>query len=337
MDPISRPIRADQPVRHPLRRGWVIDHRVRDADAGRGRERSWHALPPSLSVATECPVAARRIPCDIPLSGASVPASLKRIEFEILAAGRSVAGTFPAMPNQHTAFTWDGQDVYGRALQGAQVAFVRIGYVYDGFYQQPTALGQSFAAFSGLPLAGNRTRKEVTFSKEIRTSIGLWDARGQGLGGSNLSVHHAYDPNGRVLDRGDGGKRSPESLGQAIIATAAAVRLAANSVMVARPLSPVSRNPTTLQSGRTAVSSSRIPATGSFGEVGPDGIIASVVGQDAAGIPQGAAVGPDGSFYFADAFSNRVLRRGPDGSVASVAGTGVSGFGGDGSPRPKRC
>ncbi len=72
---------------------------------------------------------------EIPLSEDTVPASLKRIELEIRVAGQSFQQTFPAAANQQTTFTWDGQDAYGRELQGRQPAIVRVGFVYDAVYQ----------------------------------------------------------------------------------------------------------------------------------------------------------------------------------------------------------
>jgi len=51
-------------------------------------------------------VAARTL--TIPLSGASIPASLKRIDVKIDIAGRGInLGHFPAQPNQVITYTWD--------------------------------------------------------------------------------------------------------------------------------------------------------------------------------------------------------------------------------------
>jgi len=61
---------------------------------------------------------ARVYTLDIPLSGVSVPAGLRRIELEILVAGRRFTRTFPATPNQQYTFTWDGKDAYGRDRRG---------------------------------------------------------------------------------------------------------------------------------------------------------------------------------------------------------------------------
>lgn len=52
----------------------------------------------------------------IPLSGASVPESLKGINLEVFVAGRSYSYSFPAAQNQTQTFIWDGKDAYGRIL-----------------------------------------------------------------------------------------------------------------------------------------------------------------------------------------------------------------------------
>jgi RHS repeat-associated protein len=73
----------------------------------------------------------------IPLIGATVPISLTRIDLEIDVAGQQVTQSFPPNPNQTYLFTWNGQDAYGRTLQGQQPVTVRIGYVYPLIYSEP--------------------------------------------------------------------------------------------------------------------------------------------------------------------------------------------------------
>ncbi len=46
--------------------------------------------------------------------------------------------------------------------------------------------------------------------------------------------------------------------------------------------------------------------------------------------PTGLAAGPDGSFYIADAFNQRIRKLGSDGIITTLAGTGEYGFNGDG-------
>src|SRR6266487_6833334 len=78
--------------------------------------------------------------------------------------------------------------------------------------------------------------------------------------------------------------------------------------------------------------------------VGPEGIITTFAGTGDGGwsgdgapataaqidVPEGVAVGPDGSVYIAE--GARVRRVGPDGIITTVAGTGEVGFSGDGGP-----
>ena len=74
------------------------------------------------------------------LSAATVPASLKRIELEVHVAGRSIAQTFPPLPNQKTVFAWDGLDELGRRLQGRQGATASVRWVYEPLTVGQTAL-----------------------------------------------------------------------------------------------------------------------------------------------------------------------------------------------------
>ena len=226
----------------------------------------------------------------IPLSGATVPSVLKRIELEITVAGRTSKQTFPAAPNQTHTFTWDGLDAYGRALQGTQPVSIRIGYVYDGFYALPPAGGRSFGLASGQRIPGDiPARQEVALWQDQKSSVSVApDFRQAGVGGWSLDVHHVYDPIGQVLYQGDGGRRSAKVQGDAIITTVA--------------------------------------GTGSRG-FGGDGGLAT---QAMLNSPQDVAVAADGSILIADYFNNRIRRVGPNGIITTFAGNGQAGISGDG-------
>src|SRR6185295_16992642 len=122
-------------------------------------------------------------------------------DLEIGIAGQFFTQSFSAAPNQATTFTWVGKDVYGRTVQGAQSASVRIGYTYDGVYQQTPRFGSSG---NGIPITGIPTRREVTLWQPYLQAVGGFDFLPLGLGAWSLNVHHVYDVNGKVLYLGNG-------------------------------------------------------------------------------------------------------------------------------------
>jgi RHS repeat-associated protein len=273
----------------------------------------------------------------IPLSGERVPASLRRIELEIMVAGQRLTQTFPAQPQQRHTFAWDGKDTYGRIVQGQQPVTIRIGYVYGGVYEQTPKFGYSS---NGLLITGSQTRQEVTIWQERKKMISGWDARNQGLGGWSLSVHHAYDPVGRMLYQGDGRQRSSHTASQ-IITT-----VAGNGT----PGYSGDGGPASKAHLKNASWFSLAPDGSLYvadqgnhrvRRVGADGIITTVAGTGTQG--KGGDGGPatkaqlnspglchlgatDGSLYIAD-YDNNVMnlrRVGPDGVITTVPG-GASG------------
>ena len=148
----------------------------------------------------------------IALRGAQVPVSLKRIDVAIDIAGQHHTASFP--PTQLWAeFTWDGHDVYGRGLQGTQVASVRIAYVYDGVYARVARFGYWG---NGLPITGSITRREVEMFQVQRVPLTAWESVGGGLGAWGLDVHHTYDPMGLVLHLGTGRRRATRAFNHVI-------------------------------------------------------------------------------------------------------------------------
>lgn len=280
----------------------------------------------------------------IPLSGASLPASLKRIELEVQAAGQFFTQSFPPTPNQSYTFVWDGKDGYGRIVQGSQPVQIRIGYVYEATYQEPAQFSQSFAAFSGVPLTGNRTRQEVTIWQEQRATVGAWDARAQGIGGWSISVHHAYDPAGRVLYKGDGSRRSAAGDAIQVIETVAGNGQLTGSTEGVPATEARLSGPEAVAFGPDG--SLYIADGNTIWRVGANGIIIRVAGKGTAGFSgdggpaaqaqlygaSGVAIGPDGTIYIADRFNNRVRKVTPSGTISTLAGTGVAGYNGDGRP-----
>jgi len=278
----------------------------------------------------------------IPLSGASVPPGLRRILLEIDVAGQRLSQVFPAAPDQSHTFVWDGLDGYGRPLSSAQPITVRVGYTYQGAYQQVERFGD---IGNGTPITGSRTRQEVTLWQEWQSTIGPWDARLQSFGGWSLHIHHAYDPVSRVLHLGDGGRRSAKTLGYVITTAAGNGTLGSGG-----DGGPATRaqleTPARITVGPDGSLYIADAANHRIRRVTPDGIMTTVAGNGTAGyrgdggpamqaqldFPLGVAVGADGSLYIADSSNDRIRRVSPEGMITTVAGGGPYRHVGDGGP-----
>ena len=227
---------------------------------------------------------------DMPASGASLPPNVEAIEINVDVAGRTIHDELPAAPNQTYHFTWDGNDAYGRKVQGAVPATVRLGYRYKAVYLKPEEFQTSWSRYAGVPVSGDKARQTVSFFQEFETTLGIWDATAVGLGGWTLSQHHAYDPGSRTLYLGNGERRSADS----------------QAVKVLKPFA-----------------GQGFPNPGNVGDAGP-ALDANL------NAPHGMAVGPDGSLYIADTEDERVRRVAPDHTISTVAGNGTFGLSGDG-------
>jgi|GEM_PF-957188 len=277
----------------------------------------------------------------IPVSGASVPNNLKRIELETLIAGRSFKQTFSAAPSQSTTFAWDGLDAYGRPLQGRQLATVRVGYVYNAVYNATP----SFGNYGDGTVLSINSRREAILWQEQRLGIGIFDLRGIGLGGWSLSPHHVYDPVGQVVYLGDGRQRRaasvqgistfagggapPDGVGDGLPATQAQLSLGFNGGIAAAPdgsLFIADSGHHRIRKVATSGIITTVAGTGAAGYNG-DGIQAT---QAQLNQPSGFTLAPDGSLYLADAVNNRVRKVAPNGVITTVAGNGTEGFSGDG-------
>ncbi|WP_367154822.1 RHS repeat-associated core domain-containing protein [Methylomonas sp. HYX-M1] len=282
---------------------------------------------------------------NIPLSGATVPASLKRIDLEIYLAGRKFEHSAEGKPNQKYTFTWDGKDGYGRKLSGAQKAKIRIGFAYDPVYSTPAELQAAFARFTGVPLEGSRARNEVRIWQEMEVEIGAWDYQSQGMGGWSLSGVHVYDPNGKVLYLGNGNRAGSKQTFQSLISTLAGTGSAGlagdgGQAKQARLNSPagIAVHP----DGSVYVADTE---NGRIRRIATDGSISTFAGttpgfsgdggqaaQAQLNKPESLAFALDGSLYVADSGNSRIRRIAPNGVISTVVGTGTPGFSGDNGP-----
>ena len=289
---------------------------------------------------------------NIPLSGNSVPGSLKAIELTVKIAGQVHSQLFAATPNQSYTFIWDGKDVFGREMRQEQLATVEIAYVYEiVYYSSEKQWRRSFARLgrsddsNHLKVIGQKGNRWVKFRRTWTKSLSASSpGANEGLGGWMVDVQHAYTVGSNKIELGTG-----QSKQVADIRTVSTVAGDGNwtyggdggPAIHARLSYP----------GGIAVELNGnlyIADTGNnrVRRVTPDGTINTVAGTGNEGFsgdggpalnaeldsPTDVALGPDGSLYIVDFHRKKVRRVTPDGIIETVAGSGVYGFSGDGGP-----
>lgn len=276
---------------------------------------------------------------EIPLSGPLLPDSILAIELDIEVAGRHFGRFFPPTPNQKTTFTWDGKDAYGRALDGPQPITVNIHYVYPAVYSRAERFGAP--ASSAVTVVPSRDRVKLTRITPLY--IGTYHANSVGLGGWSLTPHHTYVPTTKTLYRGDGRRESAgaeDTLGPIVTALTAAAG-SCSTVVAGTPASQAKVCPEGVAvgpDGSVYVAAQnevvhRIATDGKITTVaGTGSTCASPTGTCGDGGPAtlaqlnrpwALAVGPDGSLYFSEIFSDRIRKVDPAGTITTVVGTGV--------------
>lgn len=267
----------------------------------------------------------------IPLSDATLPASVKSIVVEFTVAGRRFSFVRPAVPDQVLDFTWDGKDAYGRTVQGEVIMVGRTGYKYGLVYLPPRDIERAFALLSATPNTLSPARDSATLWQPWTVWLGGWIEAPEQLGGWSPGIHHAYNPLSEVLYPGTGGRRSATRIGPVISTIAGPDSIATATDVAVGP----EGNVYIVDGTRCRVHCLKPDGTMSVfagtGRQGNDGDGGPAI-EASLQFPEAVAVGPDGSVYVSDTFNFRVRRIRPDGIISACAGTGVSGYGGDGGP-----
>ena len=147
--------------------------------------------------------------------------------------------------------------------------------------------------------------------REQRVMMGGWDARAAALGGWTLSVHHAYDPIGRVLYLGDGGRREAALLPKVITTVAGGTGVPDFNDDDQPAVQANLNEPRGLAVGADGSLYIADARQNRVRRVKPDGLIATTAGTALAPLdgPTGLAFGPDASLYIADDGAGRVWRQ----------------------------
>lgn len=161
---------------------------------------------------------ARRV--EMPISGTQpLPSALLSIEARLHVAGRIYEQVTPCLgscPTQASAtFEWDGLDVFGRKLIGAQKATVELTYVFASEYTLPAVAVSIARAFGAVGSDTSRrldARGAGRFTRRLSVTLNGWENESQALGGWSLDSVHSYDVVSGTLYRGDGSQRSADPL-----------------------------------------------------------------------------------------------------------------------------
>ncbi len=284
-------------------------------------------------------VPGRRGRLQVPLTGEVLPPSLLSVEAHVQLAGQMTRHTLNPTPNLSLDIAWDGRDRFGREVLGGAAGSVVIRYAYPAVYYEP---GDFEASFAGLPttaIVADRARNLVYL--EQRHLLGAegaprrWDARGTGIGGWTLDVHHVYDPGSATLFRGDGSRRVARNTNvDRVIERFAGQQTRGYSGDNGKATDALLNDPQALTVGPDGSLYIGDYGNSVIRRVRPDGTIETVAGNGvndhpidgalAVSSPMGGAggmdIGPDGSLYFLDADYGLLMRVDPEGVLHRVAG-----------------
>ena len=281
---------------------------------------------------------------EIPLTGGAVPESLIGVELIVEAAGERFVEHYPPQPNLRHTFHWSGIDAYGRRVPGTVEAKITITYAYREIYTAPRTSGAgSFAAPGTEPLipppsaATQPATSRIGYRRSTwNRTLGGYDAQREGLGGWNLSHHHAYDPLTGTLYRGDGSRRQVDSQGN-ILET-----LVHSNSYRPRDGGDLAQLPTvSLETVAVNADGSYYLGDNAFSviyKVNPDGTFEWFAGNGGTynwsleddvplreasfGRTRDLDVGPDGELYLTDSRFVQIRRIGKDGLIDVIAGGG---------------
>jgi RHS repeat-associated protein len=272
----------------------------------------------------------------VPVSGSTVPVSLKGIVAEMEVAGRVFTQQLAPGADQKAEFVWDGLDNLGKSAGGGRTASIRIGFVYQAMFLQPAQFSAAFAQFGGTS-TGIGTRQDITIWKQ--SSLSLQATSGTIAEGWTLSEHHQAD--GDVLQKGNG-------------------RIMTNNIHIITRAAGVGTSGYSGDGGPAIDAQFGSLDEIAFNEMGElyiidndrirkvdrNGIITTVVGNGREGFggdgreaiaaklnnPRDIAFDAEGNLYIADAGNDRIRKVAPNGIITTVVGNGGSGYSGDGGP-----
>jgi RHS repeat-associated protein len=250
----------------------------------------------------------------VPVSGETVPASLKRIIVQVDVAGRSFEKILSPLPNQMEEFVWDGLDHLGKEVNGPISAHVSVGFVYDGVYygagNSVRAFGQAGDVVTAIP-----ARQEVIIWRWVDIKI-MGSTKGVVADGWTISKHHYLNPiDPLTLYKGDGTTtKNNMNIVTTIVGSGPSGYLSYPREVTVDALG----NLYIADYGHSAVR-----------KLDRNGAITTVAWPDK---PYGVAVDASGNLYISENLNCRILKVDRNRVMTVIAGNGTQGYGGDDGP-----
>jgi len=148
----------------------------------------------------------------IPVSGDSIPDSLRAMRVSIEIGGKSFGKSFAPATNVTHAFQWDGLDVYERKLVGTHPYKVTVSFYYDYQYYEADEQAQSFGRVSGsnVVIGFDRTTMRSPVSRvwygNLESPNNPYEQAG--VAGWSLDAHHIMSMQENVLYEGERSKKA---------------------------------------------------------------------------------------------------------------------------------
>jgi len=278
----------------------------------------------------------------VPVSGSSVPTSLKQIIVQVNIAGRTLRQILPPLPDQNAVFIWDGLDNMGRQTQGSVVALISVGFQYDLVYARAGDFNRAFGQVGGAATSIS-ARQPIVLRKQYNLPIFRSGGEKHELAdGWTLSSHHQVSPmNLSTLHKGDGtiiknnfriiktvagnGNEGHDGDG----GKAEEAELYSPSHVILDPAGGYYITEYWDQFIRYVDADGNITTIAGTGVPGYNGDGIPAVNAQLNG-PRDAAVDGAGNLYIVDVFNHRIRKIEPSGIISTVAGTGTPGYIGDG-------
>jgi RHS repeat-associated protein len=281
----------------------------------------------------------------VPVSGETVPASLKNIIVKVEVAGHILEQVLSPLPNQKAEFIWDMFDYLGRLPIGKIIVHVSIGFQYDlVMYSASDEFAQAFAQSGDSATLLRGRQNMILWKHNDITAFSEVKSKGVISDGWTLSSHHQVNRRDlSALNKGNGTLINNNVI---IIKTVAGC---GGNVFNGDGGHAIDANMGYLH-GIAVDSAGNIYITDNANhrirKVDTNGIITTVAGNGTFGFSgdggpatdaslgefYGVAVDNTGNIYIADTRYARIRKVDANGIITTVAGNGTFGFSGDGGP-----